>query len=182
MEGDRVKRYLSVCSGIEVGQRFGRLVVTEIYSPKRRDQFRVKLICDCGGAVDTRGSRLRAGGLLSCGCYRRDRAGELYRTHGKSKTPAYCMFYDARKRAQKLCLPFNICPEDIHIPIECPVLAIPLSASGSRESRPSLDRFIPANGYVIGNIRVISFRANRIKSDATLEEMRRVLSYMEGVL
>lgn len=54
--------------------------------------------------------------------------------------------------------------------------------SGSRESRPSLDRFIPANGYVIGNIRVISFRANRIKSDATLEEMRRVLSYMEGVL
>lgn len=77
---------------------------------------------------------------------------------------------------------FNICPEDIHIPLEYPVLAIPLSASGSRESRPSLDRFIPANGYVIGNIRVISFRANRIKSDATLEEMRRVLSYMEGVL
>ena len=64
MEGDRVKRYLSVCSGIEVGQRFGRLVVTEIYSPKRRDQFRVKLICDCGGAVDTRGNRIKSDATL----------------------------------------------------------------------------------------------------------------------
>ena len=29
------------------------------------------------------------------------------------------------------------------------------------------------------NIAVISFRANRIKSDATCDEMRKVLAYME---
>ena len=49
-----------------------------------------------------------------------------------------------------------------------------------RDRTPSLDRFVPNLGYVKGNIRVISFRANRLKSDATIDEMRQVLAYMEG--
>jgi hypothetical protein len=67
---DAALRYLSVCSGIDVGQRFDRLLVTDVYAPKRRDQFRVSCRCDCGEIVDTRGSDLRAGKLKSCGCYR----------------------------------------------------------------------------------------------------------------
>lgn len=90
------------------------------------------------------------------------------------------MFYDARKRAISLNLPFNIEPEDIVIPEICPVLDITLSAKGSRNNRPSLDRKIPELGYVIGNIFVISFRANRIKSDASPFELRRVLEYSES--
>lgn len=34
--------------------------------------------------------------------------------------------------------------------------------------------------HVKGNVRVISFRANRIKSDATAAELRAVLSYVEN--
>lgn len=34
-------------------------------------------------------------------------------------------------------------------------------------------------GYVPGNIRVISNRANLLKSDATVEELRKVIDYME---
>lgn len=172
-------RYLSVCSGIEVGQRFGRLTVREIYSPKRRDQHRIRCSCDCGGEIDLRGSQLRHGSNKSCGCWKRDRLGDLYRTHGKSQTMQYCMFYDARKRAVKFSLPFGIEPEDIVIPAICPVLGLPLLEKGPREQRPSLDRIIPSRGYVRGNIAVISFRANRIKSDATPAEMRAVLRYME---
>lgn len=50
------------------------------------------------------------------------------------------------------------------------------------DSSPSLDRLIPAKGYVKGNVRVISRRANCLKSNGTLEEFRAVMAYMEGVL
>lgn len=172
-------KYLSVCSGIEVGQTFGRLTVEAIYCPRRIDQARIRCRCECGAEVDTRGSRLRAGGKLSCGCYRRDRAGGLYRKHGLSKTPAYTMFYDARKRALALGLPFDIEPDDLLVPEVCPVLGILLTLDGPRDTRPSLDRIIPERGYVKGNVAVISFRANRIKSDANADELRRVLAYLE---
>jgi len=163
------------------GVRFGRLVVIERCgsTPGRGGKPRWRCICDCGAEVMLPGARLKSGGNKSCGCFRRDRAGGLYRTHGKSKTPAYTMFYDARKRAVSLNLPFNIEPSDIVVPEICPVLGIPLS-TGDRENAPSLDRLIPALGYVLGNIRVISFRANRIKSDASAEEIKRVLAYCEG--
>ena len=91
------------------------------------------------------------------------------------------MFYDARKRAKRFELPFDITPDDITIPERCPVLGIQLNA-GTRDGAASLDRMQPNLGYVPGNIRVISFRANRIKSDATIKEMTAVLAYMEGKL
>ena len=42
-------------------------------------------------------------------------------------------------------------------------------------SSPSLDRIIPSLGYVKGNIRVISFRANTLKNNATLSELELIL-------
>lgn len=164
---------------INIGDRFGRLVVQRIYSPRRADHFRYECRCDCGTSkVDFRGAQLRHGSNKSCGCWKRDRLGALYRTHGKSKTMQYCMFYDARKRAVALGLPFAIEPDDIVIPTICPVLGLPLTPNGARDNRPSLDRIIPGNGYVRGNIAVISFRANRIKSDSTIDEMIAILAYM----
>ena len=41
--------------------------------------------------------------------------------------------------------------------------------------RPSLDRIDGAKGYVKGNVRVISHRANMLKNDATIEELELVL-------
>lgn len=49
----------------------------------------------------------------------------------------------------------------------------------SRDSAPSIDRIIGEFGYVKGNVSVISHRANKLKSDATLEEMRLILAHME---
>ena len=164
---------------IKHGDKFGRLTVLKVYYPRRKDQFRVLCRCSCGEEVDTTGSRLRNGYKKSCGCLRKDRLGNLYRKHGKSKTPEYCMFYDARKRALKNDIPFNISPEDIVIPETCPVLGIELHFGKERDSTPSLDRIVPSLGYVTGNIQVISFRANRIKSDATVEELQKIIKYME---
>ena len=162
------------------GQVFGRLtVLRRAESNGHGGKPRWVCQCDCGTIVNIPGARLRGGSNKSCGCYRRDRAGGLYRTHGKSKTPQYIMFYDARKRAQMFGVPFGIEPEDITVPAVCPVLGITLDSS-TRDSTPSLDRREPARGYVPGNIAVISFRANRIKSDANTHELALVLAYTRG--
>ena len=184
-------RFLSVCSGIAgrpavdmLGKVFCRLTVTErvpVESLGRHYQARWRCVCECGGVVVRTGSDLRTGRIKSCGCYRRDRAGQLYRKHGLSQTAPYTMFYDARKRAAALDLPFLIEPEHIVIPERCPVLGFLLTTKGQRDTRPSLDRIIPSLGYVPSNVRVISFRANRIKSDATPDELRAVLAYSEGI-
>lgn len=45
---------------------------------------------------------------------------------------------------------------------------------------PALDRLDPLLGYVKGNVVWISSRANRIKYDATLEELKKVVCWFEG--
>lgn len=41
---------------------------------------------------------------------------------------------------------------------------------------PSLDKINPIKGYVKGNVRVISQRANWLKNDATYEEMETIFN------
>ena len=77
----------------------------------------------------------------------------------------------AKSRAQATGRAFDLDLGDIVIPDTCPVLGIPLD-------QPSLDRFDNNLGYVKGNVRVISLRANRLKGDATIEEVEAILRYM----
>ena len=79
---------------------------------------------------------------------------------------------------------FNLTPEyleSIWTGI-CPVFNVPIErASHGRGSHHSahLDRLDPNKGYVIGNVSWISGRANRIKYDATVEELRAIVDWME---
>jgi hypothetical protein len=45
------------------------------------------------------------------------------------------------------------------------------------DASPELDRIVPSLGYVKGNVLVVSRRANRIKTDATVEELQQVASF-----
>ena len=90
------------------------------------------------------------------------------------------MIYAARDRAKLNGLPFDLVVTDIRIPEECPLLGIPL-VYGKRigaisANSPTLDRRDNARGYVRGNVWVISWRANRLKADATLEELERLVA------
>ena len=77
-------------------------------------------------------------------------------------------------------IPFDIDQSDIVFPDKCPVLGITMSRyDGSFGSSPSIDRVDPDKGYVKGNICVISSRANKLKSNGTIAEIRAVLKYME---
>jgi hypothetical protein len=44
----------------------------------------------------------------------------------------------------------------------------------------SLDRIDSDKGYVKGNVQVISYRANMLKSNASIEELEKVLNWMKG--
>ena len=59
-----------------------------------------------------------------------------------------------------------------------------ISKLGSKNNdlTPSIDRIDPKKGYVKDNIIVVSMRANRIKTDATVDEIRRVADFYEKLL
>ena len=87
---------------------------------------------------------------------------------------------EARKRAKEKGIPFDLVESDLTIPEFCPVFGWRLEVGvGKRSDRsPSLDRVIPELGYVKGNIRVISWRANHLKSDGAISELEKVIAYM----
>jgi hypothetical protein len=97
------------------------------------------------------------------------------------KNPTIYLLNACRSRARAAGIDFNITKEDIVIPEFCPVLGIKLEhgTKGFHESSPSVDRFDSTKGYVKGNVVVMSFRANRMKQTATLDEVRKLLAFME---
>lgn len=88
----------------------------------------------------------------------------------------------ARHRAKKANLPFNLELSDISIPDYCPVLDIKLNreqgvGKNHWNDSPSIDKIVPEKGYVKGNILIISWRANRLKQNATISEMQKLAKF-----
>lgn len=81
--------------------------------------------------------------------------------------PIKSLLRNAKTRAKKKNLLFMLEKEDIIIPKFCPVLGI-------------LDRIDAKLEYVKGNVKVISWRANNLKRDATLEELKKIVNYYEA--
>jgi hypothetical protein len=106
---------------------------------------------------------------------------EQYRKN-KEKYPITTMFHYAKQSAIKKGLTFSLTKKDIVIPKKCPIYDIPLFFTrGKRaDNTPSLDRINNSLGYIPGNVKVISWRANQIKRDATINEIENLLVYMRG--
>ena len=92
------------------------------------------------------------------------------------------MVWAARTRAAAENLPFDLEWTDLVMPTHCPVLGFPLSQTFGpvADDSPSLDKFIPSKGYVSDNVAVISRRANIIKSNSSLEELQKLVKWMEA--
>lgn len=121
-------------------------------------------------------------------------AKERYRLKNKDKinaqnkkryreNPMIQSLRNARVRANKKGLPFEISTKDLKIPEYYPVLGIKLEVSDGwpKYSSPSLDRIDPSKGYIKDNVRVISSRANSLKSNMTLEECELILKDLKNV-
>lgn len=98
-----------------------------------------------------------------------------------SNRPEWVLWTEAKRRAHREDLPFTIIVSDVTIPSYCPALGIPLRKVGGRitANSPSIDRFLPSLGYTSGNIRVISYLANRIKTNATADQVLAVGHWMK---
>jgi hypothetical protein len=96
----------------------------------------------------------------------------------KTADPVRVMLYRTRASARRRGMDCDLQPEDIVIPTHCPVLGIELRFdSGNKDLSPSIDRIENTRGYVRGNIVVTSWRANRIKSDASIDELAAVAAF-----
>lgn len=79
------------CNNIknEVGNRHGRLVVLRREGRNICGQVTWRCKCDCGNETVQAGSALRAGTVVSCGCYHSEVSAKIHLTHGLSNSPIY---------------------------------------------------------------------------------------------
>lgn len=173
----------------------------------RRDLFRkranVPLIThclECGTEIDRKDDTLRADKKhCSYGCYRkhfnklrqeeyRNGDPELQRQKRLKENSKVSnrILTRIRSRCKLSGLPFNLEVEDIVVPDRCPVLgieilALPGAGLAWRKHFASVDRIVPELGYVKGNVRIISGRANLLKSNAEIWELEAVLADLKKI-
>lgn len=96
----------------------------------------------------------------------------------KIVSPIRVILRGAKCSAKSRGIEFNIQPEDLTIPDHCPVLGIPIARFlGIGNPRTaSIDRIDPKKGYLRGNVRIISWLANRLKSDCDNPEILRKIA------
>ena len=101
------------------------------------------------------------------------------------------LIFAFKKRAKRQKVPFDLTVEDIRDLLKnagkiCPALGVKMTTSelGSGDSNhsPSFDRIYPKKGYTKGIIVIVSNRANRIKTDASVDEIRKVADFYEKLL
>lgn len=92
------------------------------------------------------------------------------------------MWRQKKAHAKRLGREYTIQPSDIAVPDKCPALGITIDPTGKlgHDHLPSIDRIDNIGGYVPGNVCVISGKANRLKRDATADELRLLLEYMSN--
>ena len=156
------------------GQTLGGLYVIrkdlETTAKKQRAHYLCK--CNhCGEEKIINSCLFRKKPPVSCGCVRA--AGFTHPKARPGKKLERKLLHYAYRNAKRRGETSNLTVDDITIPDFCPVLGIKLrQGSGHTEDwSPSVDRIDPTKGYVKGNIWIISHKANRMKSNATLEEI-----------
>ena len=102
----------------------------------------------------------------------------------KGESPEARMYRRSKARAKDRGIEFAIDKEDIYIPEVCPILGVPLvvksGSSGGSDNSPALDRIDNGEGYVKGNVQVISHLANMMKSSANVEQLQKFAAWVNN--
>ena len=92
------------------------------------------------------------------------------------------LYNQLKQSAKKRGINFDLTMSDLNnlsFPITCPVLNIPLAYNRglAQDNSFSVDRKDSTKGYTTDNIIVVSNRVNKLKSDASLEEMQKIVNF-----
>ena len=99
----------------------------------------------------------------------------------EARNREYILWNAAKQGAKKYEMEFTIEKSDVIIPDVCPILGIQINRDirgRMHPNSPSLDRVDNSLGYVQGNVQVISWQANRMKCDASIDEL---LKFADGI-
>lgn len=90
-------------------------------------------------------------------------------------------FRGKKANATRVGQEWSITFGDVEWPTHCPILGIELDyfCDVVKENSVSFDRIDSTKGYIKGNVHIISWRANRIKNNGTLDDLRKLVSYFE---
>lgn len=158
------------------------------YSKLKYDKAHTILCDECGKPFIFRGGKKHFARSenhycsIECLCQHNQKYEDAHNKFNKR----YKILCNLKRRAKLKGFEFNLELDDIpEIPNICPVLGIPIIINEGEhcpsDNSPSVDRIDSTKGYIKGNIRIISNRANRIKADATIEELRKVLEDYEKI-
>lgn len=103
-----------------------------------------------------------------------------------SKKDLKQLFHQLKHGANERGIPFNLTVTDLYdlsFPIRCPVLGIPLTFNSScpKDNSYSVDRIDSSKGYEPENIVVVSNRANTLKSNASLDELQKLVEFYSNL-
>jgi regulator of replication initiation timing len=122
-------------------------------------------------------------------CEKQRRKSDYFEKYKTDDAAFKKQFYDLRGRAKAKGVPFSIELDDIDRPEFCPVLGTKLRYGINHNTeeakwkkhpdRASFDKVIPSLGYVPGNVFIISLEANRLKSNASLEQLEALVNYIK---
>lgn len=163
----------------------------------KKSEMQVTLIDHMGNDLVHCSSCLEAKSQ-SCFSERKDRSGRLrpyckecskniqrarYSVY-KREQPFKLKATRARSRAQSLKVPYDLDAEYLESiwTGTCPVFHTKIylhEKDRADEFAAELDRFIPDKGYVKGNVHFLSRRANRLKNNVTVKELRQLIEWMK---
>ncbi|SRR6266550_2270497 len=181
------------------GRVFGRLAVQKRIEDHTTSGGNAivmwECICSCGKYADVSSNSLSRGKTKSCGCLLSELAavkGRLNKIHGgysQSSDPNERIKFQAlvniRERSKHRGYESDLEVADLPtLTDSCPVLGVKYS-KGSLKNKdfvPSVDRKnsnLPYLKKYKSNLMFISHRANRIKSNATIDELQKILLYLQ---
>ena len=108
--------------------------------------------------------------------YKNNRAKALEYASYKNLSVETLLCKRARNRAARAKIFFDLKKNDIAVPALCPVFKVPMKRG--TPYAPSLDRIDPTKGYTKDNIQIISRKANTMKSNASVEELRKFANWI----
>ena len=89
------------------------------------------------------------------------------------------MLNRVRARAKMNGRDFNLTIKDMAFPEKCPIFDKPF-IYGDPDWTLSIDRIDNDKGYVKGNIVFVSNKANRLKNNATLDDLQKIVDYYQA--